>query len=249
MAIRLLYRLFLQHLGQRRMNRSRTPGPAPAPQLATARGNDRRILKLTVALLIVALAVMVFAYYKFDLPARSGIPTGSGAELRLEIGAVSAGPVVVYLSGPGLEPSDLPAKADAARIESTNIAFAPFFQVLPPGSTVDAINSDLIPHNTHVFNRGETVFNVALPLKGVTVRKTITGSGIFSVRCDLHPWMQAWLFVPPSRHYAVLHEPGSVHFSNIAAGEYLLHLWQPDRLENIQMVSLSSNESKTLRLR
>ncbi len=100
-----------------------------------------------------------------------------------------------------------------------------------------------------MFNRGETVFNVALPLKGVTVRKTITGSGIFSVRCDLHPWMQAWLFIPPSRHYAVLHEPGSVHLSNIAPGEYLLHLWQPDRLENIQRVSLSSNESKTLRLR
>ena len=193
--------------------------------------------------------MIALAFHMFDLRPPSVKVAGPSAELRLKLDAVSPGPLVVYLSGSGLAPADLPVASELPRIESVNAAFAPYFQVLPPGSKIEAVNDDLIPHNTHVFNRGETVFNVALPLKGVSVKKTVTGSEIFSVRCDLHPWMQAWLFVPPSRHHAVLYEPVTVHFTDIPPGEYLLHLWQPDRPEGIRSLSLSSGDSKTLRLR
>jgi hypothetical protein len=111
------------------------------------------------------------------------------------------------------------------------------------------VNTDSIAHNTHVFNRGETVFNVALPVQGVTVTKVLTGDGIFDVRCDMHPWMRAWLFVSPSRHYAVVHEPTTIGFTGMAPGEYILHVWQPDRPESIHSVNLRAGETRQLRLR
>ena len=135
------------------------------------------------------------------------------------------------------------------RIRSADGRFLPEFQVVPAASTLEIANSDTVAHNTHVFSGGETVFNVALPLQGVTVRKVLAGDGIFDVRCDMHPWMRAWVFVSPSRHYAVVDQPTTVRFSGIAPGEYVLHDWQPGRPDNIRLVRLAAGETRRLRLR
>ena len=72
---------------------------------------------------------------------------------------------------------------------------------------------------------------------------------MFDVRCDMHPWMRAWVFVSPSPHYAVVHEPTTIAFTDIAPGQYILHLWQPDRRESILPLELVAGETRHLRLR
>ena len=172
------------------------------------------------------------------------------AVLRLSIPAVDAKPLVVYLRGAGLDPPSADTgPLPAHRIRSADGRFLPEFQVVRTSGIVEMANTDSVAHNTHVFSRGETVFNVALPVRGVTVRKVLTGDGIFDVRCDMHPWMRAWMFVPPSRHYAVVHEPATVTFSGIAPGDYVLHDWQPNRPEGIRPVRLAAGETRHLRLR
>lgn len=134
-------------------------------------------------------------------------------------------------------------------ITSINSSFFPDFQILASGSQLKITNSDPVAHNTHVFNGIGTSFNVALPLADQVVTKTLSGTGMFSVRCDLHPSMQAWLFAPPSDHYAVVHVPDSVIFSELKSGEYRLHLWHARRPEAIRVVSLDSGEQKVLSLK
>ena len=101
---------------------------------------------------------------------------------------------MTYLLGahPDPPPPD-PESSQVHRIRSVKGRFSPEFQVVPRASTMEMVNADDVAHNTHIFSRGETVFNVALPVQGVTVRKVLAGSGIFRVRCDLHPWMKAWV--------------------------------------------------------
>ena len=111
------------------------------------------------------------------------------------------------------------------------------------------VNADDDAHNAHVFSGGETVFNVALPVRGVVVRKALPGYGMFKVRCDMHPWMNAWIFVSPSRHFAVVDEPSTVSFADIVPGEYLLNVWQPDRPESTLPLDLAAGEVRHLRLR
>ena len=120
---------------------------------------------------------------------------------------------------------------------------------MPPAGVLEMSNADTVAHNTHVFSRGETVFNVALPEQGVTVRRVLKGDGILDVRCDMHPWMRAWVFVPPSPHYAVVREPTTINFSGITPGQYILHLWQPDRQERFQSLDLGAGETRQMRLR
>ncbi len=253
MIVRVLYLLLRQRLEQWR---SGPEAPATAPSL---RSHGREADKATAKyprrwpywiMLAVGVGALAYVWYQAS---RSGleVPTDSAsAELILQIQGSSNWPLAVYLTGDGLPPPQQQAFApERGRIEIINARFAPAFQVLPSAAKIEIVNSDPISHNTHVFNRGETIFNVGLPTKGITVRKTLTGSGIFSVRCDLHPSMQAWLLVPPSAHYAVVNEPQTVVFSSLAPGEYVLHLWQADGSERPRLVKLTSGETKKLHLR
>ena len=104
---------------------------------------------------------------------------------------------------------EVPESDNVNRIVIRNNQFSPKFQLIPVGSTVEIINEDSILHNTHIDDGHNTVFNVATPLKSVIVRKALTVTDLLNVRCDLHPNMYGWAFVPPSPHFAVVQESES----------------------------------------
>ena len=249
MVIRLLYRLLLQRLdrGADAVPRDSTAAGRPGNETAGLHRRRHRIPAVVAIAGVAALAVAVLAVLAPTPPATNG---GPEAALRLSIPVVDARPLVVYLRGAGLDhPPPGADPAPAHRVRSTDGRFSPAFQVVPPAGIIEMANADTTAHNAHVFSRGETVFNVALPVRGVTVRKVLTGDGIFAIRCDMHPWMRAWMFVSPSRYYAVVHEPTTVSFTGIAPGEYVLHDWQPNRPEGIRPVRLAAGETRHLRLR
>ena len=247
MVLRLLYRLLLQRLDRDAGAQSRQSAASERTANGLAPLLARPAAATMLAVGVAALAVVVTWAL---LPTSPRNADGTLAHLSLRIPVVQARPLVVYLRGSGLAPPRPdPGASPPHRIRSVDGRFAPEFQVVPRASTLEMVNSDTIAHNTHVFRRGETVFNVALPLQGVTVRKALAGDGIFDVRCDMHPWMRAWVFVSPSRHYAVVDRPTTVRFSGIAPGEYVLHDWQPGRPENARLVRLAAGETRRLRLR
>ena len=234
------------------------PGGAPASAAtggAPGRGIfarlSRRRLPAMAALVLCAGALAAAGLGLLALPPASRPVSGNqAAALHLEIPAVGAKPMLVYLRGAGLDPPRPGAGSSPVhRISSVDGRFSPEFQVVPPAGILEMSNADSIPHNIHVFNRGETVFNVALPEQGVAVRKVLAGYEVFDVRCDLHPGMKAWMFVPPSKHYAVVHDPGTIRFTGIPPGDHVLHLWEPDRGESLRPLSLGAGETRRLRLR
>jgi len=50
-------------------------------------------------------------------------------------------------------------------------------------------------------------------------------SAIRSVRCDIHPWEQAWIGIVGNSHFAVTGPDGSFEIRDVAPGEYLLEAW------------------------
>ena len=250
MVFRLLYRLLVQSLNRRadaELGESTATGRTATTGIAAPRPHRPAAAVLALVLGACVLVAAVLAFLRPTSPIDTG---GPDATLRLSISAAGPKPVVAYLRGGGLErPRYGEESSPVRRIRSVDGRFSPAFQVVPPASVLEMSNADTVAHNTHVFSRGETVFNVALPDKGVTVRKVLRGDGIFDVRCDMHPWMKAWVFVSPSSHYAVVHEPTTVAFTGVVPGEYILHLWQPNRGEGIQPLELGAGETRHLRLR
>ena len=83
-------------------------------------------------------------------------------------------------------------------------------------------NSDPTLHNIHAFaKRGE--FNVGMPTQGQTIKKQFKKEEVLvSIKCDVHPWMQAWVGVLEHPFYAVSGADGSFNIdaAGLADGEY-----------------------------
>lgn len=172
----------------------------------------------------------------------------AGATLELRVDNIGAAPVVIFLESPNDAVVPIPGDPNGqpARVTSINSAFRPAFQVAPLTADIEVANDDAIPHNTHLFDGRRTVFNVATPTPGVRVRKVLRQPGIFAVRCDLHPWMRAWVFVPANPHYAVMWQPGSTTLRDIPPGQYRLHAWDPVGGQVSQTLTLDAGETKSL---
>jgi plastocyanin len=116
-------------------------------------------------------------------------------------------------------------------LNNKRCAFEPHIFVMSPGDSLDNINSDPLLHNTHLaaqktpLGEGGDSFNIALLPKSPSRQKKVFDEGVYSITCDVHPWMKAWVIVQKHESSQVSTQDGSFHFDKIAAGSYTLHLW------------------------
>ena len=93
------------------------------------------------------------------------------------------------------------------------------------GSTIEAKNSDAVLHTTHLYGPAE--INISLPLQGTTSSRTLESTGIYSVKCDVHGWMQAYIRVDDHPYHAVTDARGNFRIEGVPPGTYTLELWHP----------------------
>ena len=223
-----MFRLLIMLLRQR-LHRER----ATTPEGMVGATAGRR-WALMVVLLALALGVAAYAAVgqwrdrravRADLAARAPVER---ATLRLRVARVESPPLLVFLDAPDADdPKVGQGVQSTAQLTSVGSVFEPAFQVALPAARVEMGNADPIAHNTHVFDGGRTLFNVALPVQGVPVTRVLGRAGLFEVRCDLHAWMRAAVFVPGNPHHAVFREPGEFTLRDVPAGRYRLHVWTP----------------------
>jgi hypothetical protein len=118
----------------------------------------------------------------------------------------------------------LPKPATKPEINNHNCRFEPHVQAIPVGSLV-IVNSDPILHNTHGFLGKQTIFNQAMPTKGMHIEKPIKKPGMMRVECDVHGWMLAWVYGAEHPYYAVTQKDGTFSIPDVPPGSYTLVAW------------------------
>ena len=241
--LRLLYRLIVQRVKEYQLKKSSLrQNSSSTKQFVTKSVKLRWIFASGIVL--VALASLVFYRFQFGLPLLS--PNPNQAQLEIRVDSVANAPTVVFLerTPPPLTP--VPENSNVSQITIQNSQFTPAFQLITAGSTIEILNNDPILHNTHIIDGDDTVFNVATPLKSITVRKTMTATGMLFVRCDLHPFMHSWIFVPPNPYYVVVNNSGTVVWADISPGTYLLQKWEAGKITRSLQIHLSPGEEKVI---
>lgn len=145
---------------------------------------------------------------------------------------------VVWLEGArGLAPPKGPF-----RLDQKNCLFAPYVQIVSKGAPVVFGNSDAVLHNVHAATGGSAlIFNKAIPIKGQTFTETFTEPGIVRVKCDIHTWMTAWLFVADTAYAAVTDAEGRYAFPGVPPGPYRLKAWHELFGEKSQPVTVPAS--------
>jgi len=191
--------------------------------------------------------------YTDEVPVRKIIPTKD----QQVCGGIREDPQVLLGPGSGVADAvvylkdvqkgkrwDKPKKAPS--LNNHNCNFEPHVQVMPAGMNLAILNSDPVLHNTHGFLIKATVFNVAMPQKGMRVERPIRKPGIVRVECDAHGWMLAWVYAADNPYYAMTGKDGSFTITNVPPGDYTMVVWQEYTGEKEIPVSVKPKETLTV---
>ncbi len=151
------------------------------------------------------------------------------AELRTEILMVNENHeianVFVYVRK-GLPRQKHVAPDAAAVLNQQGCMFRPRVQGVMIGQELILRNSDPVLHNVRALSFRNRPFNIGQPAKsGDRSRSFRRKEKAVMIQCDLHPWMQAHLFVMDHPYFAVTDLSGRFTLSELPPGQYTLTAW------------------------
>ena len=89
--------------------------------------------------------------------------------------------------------------------------------LVPVGSTLEYRNSDEVPHNVHTYSLRNKAFNVPLAAGGKK-QQVVREAETIQIRCDIHPWMGAFVFVSDTSYAAITDAHGAFEISGLPPG-------------------------------
>jgi plastocyanin len=131
---------------------------------------------------------------------------------------------VVYIEG--LKKTG-PASTTPFVIDQHGCHYVPHVLVVPDGDAFTVTNSDSMFHNVHGYLDAThaTAFNLAQPTKGMKIVQRVKKPGMYQLRCDVHPWMNAYVFIAGGGYAAATNADGKYTLANVPPGAYKVTLW------------------------
>jgi plastocyanin len=119
-----------------------------------------------------------------------------------------------------------PPPTTPAVIDQNGCRYVPRVQVVQAGQSLEIRNSDATLHNVHTYKGTATLFNQAhIQGSGPIKKKFPTVGDVIRFKCDVHPWMTAYLLVTDNPFYAISGDDGSFTIANVPPGKYTLEIW------------------------
>ena len=80
-------------------------------------------------------------------------------------------------------------------------------------------------HTTHAYDdRQRSLFNIAIPVPGLSIKRPLRRPGVVRVECDSHSWMRGWIYVTDDTA-TVTRTDGRFELTGIPVGTYELAIW------------------------
>lgn len=94
------------------------------------------------------------------------------------------------------------------------------------GQKVVVLNSDPVLHNVHSETKQNSEFNEMMPTKDMRIEKVFEKTEVpVRAKCDVHPWMSAFVGVVPHPFFAVTDASGTFTLNNVPEGDYEIEAW------------------------
>ncbi len=133
--------------------------------------------------------------------------------------------VFVWVSK-GLDGESFPMPKEPAVLDQVGCRYTPHVQGIRTGQGLTVRNSDATTHNVHTLPKLSQSLNFAQSKKGS--ERTIKFSRrevMVLVKCDIHPWMSAYIGVVDHPFFAVTGDGGTFEFKGLPPGTYTISAW------------------------
>jgi plastocyanin len=157
------------------------------------------------------------------------------------------GDVVVWIVNPKFAPNT--PSAPEAEIRQFHCRYDPHVIAVVAGAPFKILNGDPTLHNVlaRAYNGpdqppGDTLFNLGQGHQGQLDEEQFDQPGIYTLQCNVHSWMQAWVRAFPNGCFAVTGADGTCTLQlgdHLLDGTYKIDAWHPrftDPLETTMVV-------------
>ncbi len=131
-------------------------------------------------------------------------------------------------------------------MDQVGCQYVPHAMGIMVGQPYRILNSDGILHNVHTLPRINPAFNQAMP---GTRKETTTAFAkpepVFQIKCDVHPWMSAYIGVYDHPFYSVTSTDGKFTIKGLDAGTYEITAWHEKLGTQKATVTVSGTDTKT----
>lgn len=116
-----------------------------------------------------------------------------------------------------------PANQQPVVLDQVGCKYVPHVVALMKGEAVEFRNSDGTMHNIHTMPVNNAAVDVSQGAKGAPEQRTFdTAEVMMPVRCNNHPWMNAFINVSATPFFAVTDGNGRFDISGLPPGTYTL---------------------------
>jgi hypothetical protein len=127
-------------------------------------------------------------------------------------------------------PKDLQKPANKkVTIDNKGCNFVPHAFVIRTDQELVMTNSDAVAHNVHTYPlRGSAINDLVAPNDKQGVERDMKKPELLPipVKCDIHPWMQAYMLVVDNPYAAVSDAKGEFEITGLPPGKYEFRIWQ-----------------------
>jgi hypothetical protein len=133
--------------------------------------------------------------------------------------------VVVFLTGGNLPHGPIPG--EPAVLGQKGCQYVPHVLDITIGQRLEARNEDGFLHNVHTLPEANEPSNMAQPTKQTDSLKPVKFPEVIKVKCDVHPWMSAWIYAFDHPYHATTADDGefTIPTAGLPDGQYAIAAW------------------------
>jgi plastocyanin len=139
-----------------------------------------------------------------------------------------------------------PAPKTPVVIDQNGCLYKPHVMGIMVGQTYKVLNSDGVLHNIHTLPQVNKAFNQGMP---ATLKEATTTfdkpEGTFHIKCDVHPWMSAYMAVFSHPFYSVTSADGKFTISGLDPGTYEITAWHEKLGTQTASITVGASDTKT----
>ncbi|MGZ5499466.1 MAG: carboxypeptidase regulatory-like domain-containing protein [Candidatus Aminicenantales bacterium] len=140
-----------------------------------------------------------------------------------------------------------PPPKEPAVIAQHGCVYQPHVIGMMAGQELLFKNSDGVLHNVHALPVKNRPFNIGMPPTLTEKGKVLElPEAAFKVKCDIHPWMQAYVAVMTHPFFAVTGKDGTFLIKDLPAGTYEIEAWHEKLGTRKASVTVGAADTKTL---
>ena len=130
---------------------------------------------------------------------------------------------------------------EAVRLEQRGCLYTPRVIGVRVEQDIEIVNDDPTLHNVRALAKMNRPFNIGQPARGTRTKSFRAPEKPIKVKCDVHPWMAAFVFVMEHPFHSTTGGDGEYRIEGLPAGAYELVFWHEKLGEQVVEVDVAAD--------